>query len=120
MLAKFFFLLAFLGASLTMAAPMVPQKRGSLGIASAETTAEPATHTALSPMYIAIIVVCSLSVAGTVLVCTIKYCCCRKAKKVQKPAVVKTEQAVNNDATAIPLVARPEACYQGGGSPVPI
>ncbi|KAI1639728.1 hypothetical protein F4809DRAFT_72823 [Biscogniauxia mediterranea] len=125
MLAKLIILQALLGASLTMAAPIMPRKGGSLALAGAEATGGPAKHPALSPLYIAIIVVCSLTVVVSILTCVLKYgccipCCCRKRKQLPEPSVPKTVQAEDDNATAIPPVARPEACHLEGGSPVPV
>ncbi|KAI1485672.1 hypothetical protein F5X96DRAFT_658827 [Biscogniauxia mediterranea] len=126
MLAKLIILQAILGASLTMASPIMPRKGGSLALAGAEATGGPAKHPALSPLYIAIIVVCSLTAVVSILTCVLKYgCCCipcfcRKRKQLPEPSVSKTVQAADDNATAIPLIAHPEACHLEEGSLVPV
>ncbi|KAI1485671.1 hypothetical protein F5X96DRAFT_658825 [Biscogniauxia mediterranea] len=122
-------LAVIMAAGIILAAPITtPRGMSAAALPGAVVGSQPATHPGLSPLYIAIIVVCSLSAAITIVVTAIKYhdlccwcwcwcCCCLKKQRQQQQqqvaATTPPQQGVVSDlAKAYPAVARPEACHQ--------
>ncbi|KAI1639729.1 hypothetical protein F4809DRAFT_638317 [Biscogniauxia mediterranea] len=86
-------LAVIMAAGITLAAPITtPRGMSAAALPGAVVGSQPATHPGLSPLYIAIIVVCSLSAAITIVVTAIKYhdlccwccCCCLKKQRQQE------------------------------------